>query len=425
MNITVIYLLIIILEAIALTYMLIKKILLTKQFNQESENLALNFEKHIKERVSEIRRTNKDLYKTNILLTKEKEKAISIIENMGNGLILINEKGIIEECNEIALNILKHHYSSLVNKDIFSIITSSSFKEKFKKIISLKSNKEDLEQNIDYGDNKVKIININLTLGMDKKGNSFGIIAVLQDVTQPKELNHLKDNFIRTVSHELRTPLTPMMGFIEVLLSEKRGPLNNEQKEYINVIKNGNTHLKNLVDDLLNIVFIDSGRISIKVDTINYFDLCKEIYNEYLPKTKDKHLKAYFPENDTLPHIVTDADKVRKIFSNLLDNAVKFTHAGNIEIKFKSTSNTLITEIHDTGIGISSSQQKVIFDRFRQADTSSTRLYEGMGIGLSLTRELLTLLGGSITIKSILGKGSIFKYTLPLNYNIRTGHTSN
>lgn len=253
----------------------------------------------------------------------------------------------------------------------------------------------------------------------DKKLTEHELMVALE---KARESDRLKSTFLSTISHELRTPLNAIIGFANLISEET--PLALIQ-EYLEIVKGSGDHLLELVEDLFDISLIETNNISVHpstgtvIETIGLVDSL--IKSERQKMRKDEiEICAHHPEDKSLS-IYTDQRKLKQIMINLLKNALKFTAVGRIDYGF-----TIETQggrayykffVKDTGIGIPSSKVNFIFDVFRQVDDSDTRLYEGVGIGLSVAKRYVEILGGRIWVETALGKGSSFYFTLPAESN--------
>jgi len=235
-----------------------------------------------------------------------------------------------------------------------------------------------------------------------------------QAYIQLQELDRLKGMFIASMSHELRTPLNSIIGFTGLLLMGIAGDLNEEQKKQLNVIKNNADHLLGLINDILDISKIEAGKVDLLVEEFEIAEVVNDVVATALPLAENKEFKLLHdvPEGMKLN---SDKRRVKQILMNLVSNAIKFTDKGNVKITVKS-SNIRYLEIivSDTGIGIRKEDMEKLFKPFQQIDTSSTKKYEGTGLGLYLCKKLVALLHGDISVKSRYGKGSEFQFILPL-----------
>jgi len=234
---------------------------------------------------------------------------------------------------------------------------------------------------------------------------------------QLKEANRLKTNFLSNMSHELRTPLNSVIALSGVLNRRLANKINEDEYSYIGVIERNGKHLLSLINDILDISRIESGREEVEIIRFNPKTLVDEVTNMIKPQVDPKKLEVLQTgDNDDL-YLISDMHKCQHILQNLISNAVKFTERGTVEIKTVQTNNQIIISVTDSGIGISAEHLPHIFDEFRQADGSTSRKYGGTGLGLAIAKKYANLLGGNISVTSILEKGSTFTLTLPVEYN--------
>jgi len=226
----------------------------------------------------------------------------------------------------------------------------------------------------------------------------------------------LKSQFLASMSHELRTPINALLGYAALLRDHIYGELNQRQDEALARMYRASQHLLELVNDILDLAKIEAGKMPVHVESVDIRKLIMELSQTIEPLVRRKSL-AYEVELDrTIPVIRTDPTKVKQILLNLLSNAVKFTQTGRIRVRARPAvgDSGVVIEVIDSGIGIRSEDIVKIFDDFRQVDQSSTREYGGTGLGLSITKKLLSLLGGTVRVESVFGKGSVFTVWLPL-----------
>lgn len=228
-----------------------------------------------------------------------------------------------------------------------------------------------------------------------------------------EESNRLKTEFISNMSHEIRTPMNGIIGFSEFLDDED---LSAEKRKYFtSIIKNSGHQLLRIIDDILEISRLGTKQVRINEKEIVLNDLLLEQFSIFDIKAKEKKIPLYLKNglSDKESRIICDDIKLVKIISNLLENALKFTQSGFIEIGYEVRNNELEIYVKDTGIGINEDKQEIIFERFLQEEREISKNVGGLGLGLSIAKENTELLGGKITLKSKKGKGSVFYVTIP------------
>jgi CheY-like chemotaxis protein/nitrogen-specific signal transduction histidine kinase len=225
--------------------------------------------------------------------------------------------------------------------------------------------------------------------------------------------NKLKSEFLANVSHELRTPLSAIIGFSQILLDGIDGPVNEEQHQDILQVNKSGQSLLGLINQILDLSKIEAGKMDLSLERVDLPSLVTAVLESISPLAQEKGLRIETRFGSGLPAVEADADRLKQILINLLSNAVKFTERGHIEIIGQPSGRMVRIAVKDTGIGISSESQRVIFDEFVQGDGSSTRRHGGTGLGLSIVRKLVEMHGGAITVVSEPGLGSTFTFTVP------------
>ena len=231
------------------------------------------------------------------------------------------------------------------------------------------------------------------------------------------ESNRLKGEFIANVSHELRTPLVSIIGFAELLaeFGEEPPADNTRLLRYSNNILISGRMLLDIINDLLDLAKIEAGKLELHIVEFDVPTLCTSLIDFVTPLADKKKLSLTLNMTDNLPVMSSDAGRLKQILYNLLSNAIKFTpEEGSVSLSVEPPDGETVSfTVADTGRGMSDEEQEIIFEKFRQLDSSVTRKYSGTGLGLAITRELATMLGGGITLQSQSGRGSSFTVTLP------------
>ncbi|MCK6543936.1 response regulator [bacterium] len=229
------------------------------------------------------------------------------------------------------------------------------------------------------------------------------------------EANQLKSQFLSNMSHELRTPLNSIMALSSILLARMDGELTEEQEKQIRIIEKSGKNLLALINDILDLSKIESGKMDVFFAEYAVREFADSIRMTVLPMVRESNLEMEVDVDETLDIHSTDENKLKQILLNLLSNAIKFTPHGKVRLQVRPTkfADVLEFSVIDTGIGIDRENYEKIFDPFRQLDGSATRKYGGTGLGLAVTKRMVELLGGKISVESEIGKGSTFKFILP------------
>jgi len=262
---------------------------------------------------------------------------------------------------------------------------------------------------------------------LDSEGKIINFLAVKEDITERKKMiallneakakaeenDKLKSAFLANMSHEIRTPMNGILGFSELL----KEPMisGEEQEKYISIIQKSGVRLLNIINDVVDISKIEAGQMGTVMSETNVNEKIDYTYNFFKPAAEKKgiHLSCYKSLPLTQSIIKTDGEKLHAILTNLVNNAIKFTHEGSIEFGYKRKDLFLEFYIKDTGIGVSQAQKEIIFERFIQGGKLLTSNFEGTGLGLSISKAYTEMLGGKIWIESEEGNGSVFYFTIP------------
>ncbi len=229
-----------------------------------------------------------------------------------------------------------------------------------------------------------------------------------------------KSEFLANMSHELRTPLNSLLILSQLLANNKPGNLTEKQVEYAQTIQSAGSDLLILINDILDLSKVEAGKMELNIEKLFLSDLVESLAHKFAPLAQEKGLAFHIQMADNLPEVLhTDVQRLKQILTNLLSNAFKFTNQGEIRLSITQEVKDLIAiSITDTGIGIPSDKQQVIFEAFQQVDGTTSRRYGGTGLGLSISRQLARLIGGEITLNSQADSGSTFTLSLPETLSI-------
>lgn len=380
-------------------------------------------------------------------LKKQKNVMDTIFHNAPITMILIDGEGRVENINYSgmeATGIKKEELLGLLGGQVFSCINSfkgqgcgknpechncpvrNTFSETFK----TKENFHKLEGSLEILHNGIISTRHLLisTAYLEIQGEAKVMLSA-DDITEQKNAEHevleakviaeranrIKSEFLATMSHELRTPLNAVIGYADLLLDETFGELNPKQRKSIEHISNGGKHLLNVINDILDLSKIESGKMELHYDEFFVHEALRNVEYIISPLAKKKNILLKFSiEPDTLT-LHADKSKFKQILYNLASNAVKFTpEKGSVKIEVRKTDHVVEVSVMDSGIGIPEEQMKNLFIPFNQLDSTDSRTYEGTGLGLSLVKKFVELHGGNVSVKSEIGKGSIFSFWIPM-----------
>lgn len=228
--------------------------------------------------------------------------------------------------------------------------------------------------------------------------------------------NQYKSDFLAVMSHELRTPLTAILTYVEVL--ENAGPRTSKEQNALRELRSNALVQLNMINDTLEIAAIQAGRERLILDEVDLVDVVNHVEVTMAPIAALRQVEVSTEVRREVPIVQADWERLRHVLENLLSNAVKFTKPGGsvrVTVSYEEANDQVVVEVADTGIGIASEDQARVFDKFTQIENSTTRGYNGSGLGLNVVKEVVELHGGQVSVKSELGKGSVFRFTLPVD----------
>jgi two-component system phosphate regulon sensor histidine kinase PhoR len=244
----------------------------------------------------------------------------------------------------------------------------------------------------------------------------MGVVAIFNDITQIRNVERMKTAFVSTVSHELRTPLTSIKGFISTLLQDTEGYYDQETRtEFYEIIDSECDRLQRLIEDLLNVSRIESGRaLQMNWAFFNPVPIVEKVLHAQRSFTDKHDLKVEV--QDEIPPVLGDSDKFDQIMTNLVSNAIKYSPSGGaVTVSIKSEGDTLTVSVKDNGIGIPQDKLSRVFEKFERVDDRDTRQAGGTGIGLFLVKHLVERHDGQVWVESEPGQGSTFSFRVPLH----------
>ena len=259
-----------------------------------------------------------------------------------------------------------------------------------------------------------KTLSISSAPVRDRAGVVTGSVAVFRDFTREAELDRMKSDFVSIASHELRTPLTSIRGYLDLLNMGRPDPLTEQQRSFLQVARDNTERLHQLVNDLLDISRIESGRIELDVQVVSLAEILGKSASLVRNQFVQRGLTLDLDLPPDLPRVFADPKRIGQVVTNLLSNAYKYTPEGGATVHAHASNGTIQVDVKDTGIGISDEDRSKLFTQFFRAESDFVREQSGTGLGLNITRSLVEMHGGRIWVESEPGQGSTFSFTLPL-----------
>lgn len=365
---------------------------------------------------------------------KNEEKYKTIFRNTPLGVFNFNQESEILDCNEHFVRIIGSSREALLGFNMLKRLKDTKLRKRIEEAIR---NGSAMYEGVYYSVTADKSTPVKAFFKCiyDQNGAFIDGIGIVEDVSEEKEYeaqllaakrkaeesDRLKSSIMATMSHELRTPLNTVIGFSDIIDDSMSM---DQILEFAQMITKSGRHLLTIIEDILDISLIDSGEEKLVIEKFAIDRLMEGLYNfasqqKIAFKKNGIDVNIHIPESFRGGRLMGDVRKINKVFGHLIKNAVKFTKTGKIEIGVDEVQETgspdgVVLYVKDTGIGIPKEKQEVIFDIFRQADDSSTREFEGTGLGLTISQKLIKMMGGRIWLESEPGKGAAFYFELPL-----------
>jgi signal transduction histidine kinase len=242
------------------------------------------------------------------------------------------------------------------------------------------------------------------------------VVVILRDITEERQLEDAKSNFLSVISHELRTPLNSIKGFLNIILEGRAGALNELQRDFLDTASGQAEYLNVMISDLVEFSRIQVRRTELANDPVSMGDVAGSVAGRLLPLASEKQITIV---NEVASDVsLVDGDRLRldQVVSNLVSNAIKFTPSGGVvTLSAEEQDGHLVLSVADTGVGIPADERERIFEPFYQVSHGSARLYGGLGLGLAICKHIVDCHGGRILVESEEGRGSVFRVVLPLH----------
>lgn len=389
-------------------------------------------------------------------LRKSEEELKTLFERINDVVFQLSPIGIINYVSPRVKELYGYDPEELMGKHLRKITPTQEVPKALNALKDVLAGETINIFEIDQKNSKGKIIPTEVSLTpIEKDGETVGVQGVVRDVSERKraekelrlyrehlevlvnertgeleekaieleqanirlqEMDRLKSIFLASMSHELRTPLNSIIGFTGIILQGLSGDVNEEQKKQLTIVKKSANHLLSLINEILDVSKIEAGKAEVVLEEFMLNEIVREVVDSITPAANIKNVKL-ITEMPGEIMLYSDSKRIKQVLVNLTNNAIKFTDRGSVRIKASLIEDErLRMSVEDTGVGIKEENMNKLFMPFQQIDEALTKPHEGTGLGLSVSKKLITLLGGDIWAKSEYGKGSEFTFVLPLKY---------
>ena len=365
-------------------------------------------------------KVTRDLRLTNENLKSAKAKDEAVLSSIADGLIVTGKDGDIVFVNSAFEQILGWTKSEVTGKELSQLIPMLDEEDKpvskeNRLISKALLNKTLTSSDYWYQRKDGRKFPVYITVApIVVDGQNIGAVEVFRDITEAKQIDQAKTEFVSLASHQLRTPLSTINWYAEMLLAGDAGPINEEQKKYLNEVYRGNQRMVELVNSLLNVSRLELGTFVVEPEETNIVDLMKSVVDEQMPQVKNRKHELKTDYDKTIESISADPKLLRMVFQNLVSNAVKYTPVGGkIEVSLKSNGKMIDIKVKDSGVGIPQEEKSKIFTKLFRATNVRQSDTDGTGLGLYIVKSVIEQSGGTINFESEESKGTTFHVSLP------------
>src|SRR5580692_7394363 len=359
----------------------------------------------------------------------------SLIESSIDALMTTNPSGIITDVNKQMEALTGCTRDELIGAPFKGYFTDPERAEAGIKLVLSQKKVTDYELTACARDGKQTVVSYNATTFYDRDRTLQGVFAAARDVTERKlveaelqqakaaaeSASRTKSDFLASMSHEIRTPMNAIIGIADLLA---KTPLDPEQEKYVQIFRRAGDNLLNLINDILDLSKVEASQLELERTGFSLNDHLEKVAEMVAARAHEKGLAMVCEIAPSVPNdLVGDPTRLRQVLLNLLGNAIKFTQSGEVTLRVAPDANPSVPTalrftVSDTGIGIPGEKLGQVFERFTQADSSTTRRFGGSGLGLTISKRLVELMGGRIWVESEVGKGSVFAFAVPFEISV-------
>jgi signal transduction histidine kinase/CheY-like chemotaxis protein len=351
---------------------------------------------------------------------EEASKIQAILESIADGVLVNNPQGQIILANPAAGRILDKPRDSLMTTDLRHLIEAFDEPGRATALTTI-------EQTLAHTDNPSqtrpssmmleignRVISAHMSPVVAPRNRFLGMVTIFRDVTKEVEVDQAKSEFVSTVSHELRTPMTAIKGYTDLLHGGAVGSLNDNQKHFLGIIKNNTERLTALINDLLDISRIETGRVRFEPVPVKLGEVVADVVEAMAARAQERDLTLTYEVDAGLPEVLGDRNRLYQVLTNLIGNAINYTLDGSVTVEVINVGKAVQVNVRDSGIGIRPEDVGRIFDRFFRADDPVVQEARGTGLGLSIVKMFVEMHGGRVWVDTEVGRGSVFTFILPV-----------
>jgi PAS domain S-box-containing protein len=333
------------------------------------------------------------------------ERIQAILAATADGLIVLDAEGCVELINPAAATLLGHAVDDLLGQQV-DVPALFGLDEPLENGVAA-------EVEVTEPEHRILMVRMNRITAHDDQ--PAGHVISVHDITAERDAAVMKNEFVSMVSHELRTPLTSIKGYVDLIAEGDAGEINEIQREFLGIVQENSNRLVSLINDILDISRIESGRVHLRVDPLDMTEIIQGVVDTFRTLAKNSDIELMWVAEEPMPRAAGDRDRIGQVLMNLVSNAIKYSPGGgSVTIRARQDGEEVIVSVLDTGIGISPEDQEKLFTKFYRVDSSLTRDIGGTGLGLSICKSVVELLGGDVGCHSTAGKGSTFWFSLPI-----------
>ncbi len=339
----------------------------------------------------------------------------AILQDIADGVIVFNNVGQAIVANPAISHLIKQPAQEIIGFDLKTLMGKEVDADDQERVINLMRDQEIYGPSVrlDWGE---KTFSVSMATVRAAPDEVTGTVAVFHDFTQEAEIERMKETFVSMISHDLRTPLSAIQGYTDMLQQSVYGPLSEKQTGVMTRINANTARLLSMVNNLLDRAQLEAGKLTLQIQPFDSRELIADLDAVMSVLAQNQGLELTCHINDDVPATLSgDRRRLHRILVNLVGNAIKFTEQGEVNVRiYRPDADHWAADVSDTGPGIPDKAQPYIFEPFEQVDGSITRKHSGVGLGLTIVKQLTTLMGGQVELTSKLGHGSTFSITLPL-----------